>query len=73
MIYEVNARLIFANEDESKDFFHDCQLALGKTAVVNPGRPDAEYSSVQRILSNHDLDPNEESIVLESDTTAPSP
>lgn len=73
MIYQVRANLYFNIEDEAIDFYHDCELAYLKSTVVNPGQLEAEYSSIQRILSNHDLDPNQPSVLLESNTNEPPP
>lgn len=65
MIYEVNAKLLFASEDESKDFFRDCELALIKATVINPNEPNMEFSHAERLISNHELNPNEPSVLLE--------
>jgi len=58
MIYEVRARFFFEQEDESKDFFHDCDTALPKAIVVKPGEPDQQCSTADRLQCRHDEHPN---------------
>lgn len=59
MIYQVTARMFFDSEDETKDFFHDCEIALSKAIVVNPGMPDQECSEAEYIQCHHDNHPPE--------------
>lgn len=66
MIYEVQARLLFDKEDEARDFYHDCEVALPKTNLINPGTDIAERSAIVLIANHHDQDPNEECSVIES-------
>ena len=59
MFYQVRANLYFRSEDEAIDFYHDCQLALAKGAVLNPGTPEQECSVIERIHCQHDEQPHE--------------
>jgi len=59
MIYEVRARLFFDIEDEGKDFYHDCQLAITKSRTINPDMPDQEVGTIALIKNRHEHDPNE--------------
>lgn len=58
MFYEVIAHLLFTQEDEAKDFYHDCEVALPKTGFINPGQPNMEFSSIELMENHHDQDPN---------------
>jgi len=66
VIYEVRANLFFANPDEARGFYHDCELALDKTMVVNPDSPNSEHPFISLIESHHDEDPNGECRLLVS-------
>lgn len=57
MIYQITVNFFFSIEDEAKDFFHDCEIALPKTTVVKPGQPDQQCSEADRNDCNHDLTP----------------
>lgn len=59
MIYEVRAIMFFATEDEADDFFHDCEVALPKATVVNPGQPNQQCSESDLIKCQHDDHPSE--------------
>lgn len=59
MIYEVRATMFFNQEDEADDFFHDCEVALPKATVVNPGQPSQECSTADLIKCRHDDHPPE--------------
>jgi len=59
MFYEVRANLYFSEEDEAKDFYHDCELALAKSGIINPNQPNIEWGIIQLIINNHDQDPNQ--------------
>ena len=59
MIYEVRATMFFDQEDEALDFFHDCEVALPKSTVVNPGQPNQECSQANLIECHHDNRPPE--------------
>lgn len=54
MIYTVTARLTFDSEDEARDFYHDCQLALPKSIPVNPDMPNQETSYIEWHRCWHD-------------------
>lgn len=57
MIYQVRANFFFNEEDEARDFYHDCEMAFPKTMIVNPTENNAEVSIVELILCHHDEDP----------------
>lgn len=58
MFYEVRADIFFTEEDEAVDFFHDCQLALPKGTVVNPGQENQQCSAIDYLKCHHDDNPN---------------
>ena len=58
MIYEVKARLFFDEEDEARDFYHDCVVAHLKARDVNPDTEAQEISYAQLIENHHEDDPN---------------
>lgn len=57
MIYEVRADLFFDSEDEARDFYHDCELALAKSHNVNQDQSNMEYSIAELINNRHDEHP----------------
>ncbi len=57
MIYEVRATMFFDQENEADDFFHDCQVALPKATVVNPGQENQQCSETDLIKCQHDAHP----------------
>lgn len=57
MFYRVSADLVFTEEDEAKDFLHDCQVALPKSSVINPGQNNEERSTILTQNCYHDEDP----------------
>lgn len=59
MIYQVRASLLFTEEDEAIDFYHDCELALDKSTTINPDSDNIEISVAELIANNHDQDPNQ--------------
>lgn len=59
MIYQVTANLFFDTHDEAVDFYHDCEVALPKSTIVNPTSQNAEFSIIQLIHNHHDDDPNQ--------------
>lgn len=59
MIYQVIAVFFFSDPDEAADFFHDCETALPKSIVVNPGQPDQQCSTADLIHCRHDQQPIE--------------
>lgn len=73
MFYQVVAIMNFKVEDEAKDFFHDCEVALPKTSIIKPGLPDQETSEAQLNHCNHDLDPPEHCVLVHKISNAPEP
>jgi len=71
MIYEVTATLFFNTEDEAKDFYHDCEIALAKAIVVKPDQPDQQCSVIERIGCRHDLSPPEPCVLTEHEDNCP--
>lgn len=59
MIYEVRATMFFDELDEADGFFHDCEVALPKSVVVNPGQENQECSYADFIQCRHDAHPAE--------------
>lgn len=69
MIYQVRANILFTEEDEARDFYHDCELALAKGTSINPAAENREISLIQLINNNHDQNPNQPcSLVDETQT-----
>jgi len=58
MIYQVTANFFFSEEDEAKDFFHDCEVAFPKTSIINPDAENTELSTALLIENHHDESPN---------------
>lgn len=69
MIYQVRANLFFTDSDEASDFYHDCELAYGKAAILNPNSEAVEHSTIELILNHHDQDPNAPCELLGNKTT----
>lgn len=57
MFYRVTADLAFTDHDEATDFYHDCQLALPKASVINPGQDNEERGSILLQVCYHDEHP----------------
>ena len=57
MFYRVRADLAFTEPDEGYDFFQDCQIALSKANVINPGQPNEKRGSIMIERCYHDQDP----------------
>ncbi|GAH38417.1 unnamed protein product [marine sediment metagenome] len=73
MIWEVKADFFFDDEDEAKDFYHDCEMAFPKTRTINPDQPDAEPSHAELIENHHEEHPHTSCILLESIESSPPP
>jgi len=58
MIYQIRANLYFEELDEAADFFHDCEVAMDKAIVVNPGAIEEEPCEIESIENHHDESPN---------------
>jgi len=71
MKHQVRANLIFTDEDEARDFYRDCELALAKTGLINPETENLEFSTIELISNNHDQEPNQPCKLLRSATTKP--
>lgn len=54
MIYRVTAHLAFIDEDEARDFYHDCAIAITKSITLNPGQPNEERGHIYRETCHHD-------------------
>jgi len=73
MIYQVRANLYFDDEDEARDFYHDCQVALGKAAVIHPGGLNEEFSLIELIENHHDEHPRAPCDCIERRCSYPPP
>lgn len=71
MFYQVRANLLFTSEDEAKDFYHDCELALPKAGAINPLQENAEFSLIELIANNHDEAPTKLCTLIKSADNAP--
>lgn len=57
MFYRVRADLAFTEKDEANDFAHDCQVALPKANIINPGQENEERGYIMVEKCYHDEDP----------------
>ena len=73
MFYQVRANLFFTERDEAWDFYHDCELALKKTGVINPNSQNIEFGTIELIANNHDQDPAKPCAVIQLATNKPKP
>lgn len=73
MIYQVRANLFFDIQDEANDFYHDCQLALLKSTMVNPDSENTEFATIELIENYHDENPNQPCSLLKNLTNQPNP
>ena len=71
MIYEVQAKLLFDEEDEANDFLYDCERALAKSTVISPDSLAAEYGLIKLIENHHSDEPNAPCSLLQSLTNQP--
>lgn len=65
MIYEVQARLLFNESDEARDFYHDCEKTLLNSITLNSETDIMEQSLIALIENHHDQDPNAPCSVIE--------
>lgn len=72
MIYQVRANLFFDKEDEARDFYHDCELALAKSRTLNPNKRNTELGVIELIENHHEDDPHSECSYLDFATTYPT-
>jgi len=70
MFYRVTADILFQIPDEGTDFFHDCEIALGKGVTINPGQPNEEKSRILWQRCYHDDDPTKPCEVIEEHTSS---
>lgn len=73
MLHQVKANLYFTNEDEATDFYHDCELALTKSSVINPDQENMEFGTIELVSNNHDQDPNQPCELISSANNCPVP
>lgn len=73
MFYQVRAIIFFHSQDEATDFYHDCELALPKGDVMNPGQPDQECGIIDLIKCHHDEFPHEPCEVISRADNCPQP
>jgi len=71
MFYEVRATMYFTKEDEARDFYYDCEMALPKASVINPDTPTAQHSRAELIENHHDSEPTNPCLLLEFITNGP--
>ena len=71
MFYRVQALLAFDEEDEAKDFFHDCEIALGKAITINPGTLVSEPSFTQLEECHHNEPDPLECAIIDRKQTPP--
>jgi len=57
MFYRVTMQLAFFKQDEAKDFYHDGEVAMPKSKVINPGQPNEEKGYIRLEKCYHDQDP----------------
>lgn len=64
MFYVVKAIYTFTNQDEAKDFFHDCQVALPKTTPIPSVEPYTDPCPLTYHACFHDEDPLQPCVLL---------
>ena len=64
MINQVRANLYFIDPDEAIDFYHDCEIALEKSAIINPDTPNQEPSKIELIKNHHDESPHAPCVLI---------
>lgn len=57
MFYQVRANLFFADPDEAVDFYHDCQVALPKSSIIQPDEINEERGEISLEICHHDVTP----------------
>ena len=67
MFYRVTADLPFTEEDEARDFMHDCQVALPKSSTINPNTSQEERGHALLQKCYHDETPAHECEIIEED------
>lgn len=70
MIYRVLAALIFDEEDEAKDAYHDLMLCLAKAITLHPGTDLEEHSVIAWHTCTH-TDPVEGPCILTASDQSP--
>jgi len=73
MFYRVTADLLFTDEDEARDFFHDCQMACPKSMVVHPGEENEERGHCMLVACRHNETPYAPCSVLDEIWCPPKP
>ena len=71
MFYRVSADLLFVNEDEARDFYHDCENACPKSIIINPGQPNEEQGTITLQQCFHDQNPATPCNILIANTCPP--
>lgn len=64
MIYEVRARLLFKEEDEARDFYHDCEMAYPKSTTIHLDDANEEISFAELLENHHEDEPNQPCKIL---------
>jgi len=70
MFYRVRVNLPFTIEDEANDFYHDCDLALPKSAIINPGQPNEERGYIILEECHHDETPSLPCLIIKEQTAS---
>ena len=73
MFYQVRANLLFKERDEAWNFYHDCQLAIVKSDIINPDQLNMEFGTIELLGNNHDQDPAESCAVIQLADNKPKP
>jgi len=64
MIYRVTMDLYFDDEDQANDFYHDGEVALPKSVVINPALPGQENGYIRLHQCEHELQPPLECTII---------
>jgi len=73
MFYRVRADIIFDVEDEARDFYHDCEIALPKGAIINPDQDNMEISQILLEECYHDESPTQPCKIIETQASNEPP
>lgn len=71
--FRVTADFLFDDEDEARDFFHDCENTCAKSIVIHEGDPNEERGHATLVDCGHDEDPNSPCLIIKEIWCPPYP
>lgn len=67
MLHRVTANFFFDIDDEARDFYHDCTIALAKAITINPDLPQEAHSTCDWEECHHDQPDPTRCVILAHD------